>query len=179
MDSIQLYKDGDTQESPQSKNTAFPWQNKIWITRNDITEQRSIHENTWKINAYHAIGRFRSWKNWWYISLLDTDPNCVLRWVGLKSPVMLCCCLLSGDEWQIQVLSTLTSSSAKETPGPSCSRRHKLNELVKGHFVNCFSRFNIQYSDIFCWKNVSSFCIAKATHIFSAKNFRIFAYHSM
>ena len=23
---------------------------------------------------------------------------------------------------------------------------------------------------MFCWKNVSSFCIAKATHIFSAKN---------
>ena len=23
-------------------------------------------------------------------------------------------------------------------------------ELVMGHFVNCFSRFNIQYSDIFC-----------------------------
>ena len=30
-----------------------------------------------------------------------------------------------------------------------------------------------KYSEIFCWKNVSSFCIAKATHIFSAKNFRI------
>ena len=26
---------------------------------------------------------------------------------------------------------------------------------------------------MFCWKNVSSFCSAKATHIFSAKNFRI------
>ena len=26
----------------------------------------------------------------------------------------------------------------------------------------------------FCWKNVSSFCIAEATHIFSAKNFSIF-----
>ena len=25
---------------------------------------------------------------------------------------------------------------------------------------------------MFCWKNVSSFCSAKATHIFSAKNFR-------
>ena len=31
----------------------------------------------------------------------------------------------------------------------------------------------------FCWKNESSFCAAKATHIFSAKNFSIFAYHSM
>ena len=27
-----------------------------------------------------------------------------------------------------------------------------------------------KYAEIFCWKNVSSFCIAKATHIFSAKN---------
>ena len=44
----------------------------------------------------------------------------------------------------------------------SCS---KLNELVKGHFVICFSGFNIQYSDIFCSKNVSSFC----THFFSRK----------
>ena len=31
----------------------------------------------------------------------------------------------------------------------------------------------------FAEKNVSSFCIAKATHIFSAKTFSIFAYHSM
>ena len=31
----------------------------------------------------------------------------------------------------------------------------------------------------FAEKNVSSFCTAKASHIFSAKNFSIFAYHSM
>ena len=31
----------------------------------------------------------------------------------------------------------------------------------------------------FAEKNVSSFCNAKATHIFSAKNFSIFAYHSI
>ena len=31
----------------------------------------------------------------------------------------------------------------------------------------------------FAEKNVSSFCTAKATHIFSAKNFSILAYHSM
>ena len=68
---------------------------------------------------------------------------------------------------------------AKYHPGPSCSKPLWVNELVKGHFVNCFSGLNIQYSDIFCWKNVSSFCTAKATHIFSAKNFSIFAYHSM
>ena len=30
-----------------------------------------------------------------------------------------------------------------------------------------------KYAEIFCWKNVSSFCRAKATHIFSAKNIRI------
>ena len=27
-----------------------------------------------------------------------------------------------------------------------------LNELIKGHFVNCFSGFNIQYSGIFAEK---------------------------
>ena len=31
----------------------------------------------------------------------------------------------------------------------------------------------------FAEKNVSSFCTAKATQIFSAKNFSIFAYYSM
>ena len=30
-----------------------------------------------------------------------------------------------------------------------------------------------KYAEIFCWKNVSSFCNAKATHIFSAKGIRI------
>ena len=30
-----------------------------------------------------------------------------------------------------------------------------------------------KYAEIFCWKNVSSFCSAKATHIFSSKNIRI------
>ena len=30
-----------------------------------------------------------------------------------------------------------------------------------------------KYAEIFCWKNVISFCSAKATHIFSAKNTRI------
>ena len=30
-----------------------------------------------------------------------------------------------------------------------------------------------KYAKNFCWKNVSSFCSAKATHIFSAKNIKI------
>ena len=55
--------------------------------------------------------------------------------------------------------------------------RAQLFKATLAYFVNCFSGFNTQYSDIFCWKNVSA--SAKATHIFSAKNFSIFAYHSM
>ena len=35
-----------------------------------------------------------------------------------------------------------------------------------------------KYAEIFCWKNVSSFCNAKATHIFSAKNIRILCIES-
>ena len=46
--------------------------------------------------------------------------------------------------------------------GPVVQSVVSLSSSFKGHFVNCFSGFNIQYSDIFCWKNVSSFC----THIF-------------
>ena len=43
--------------------------------------------------------------------------------------------------------------------------------------VNVTLKFLLKYGkyiDIFCWKNVSSFCIAKATHIFAAKNFNVF-----
>ena len=35
-----------------------------------------------------------------------------------------------------------------------------------------------KYAEIVCWKNVSSFCTAKATHIFSAKNIRILCIES-
>ena len=35
-----------------------------------------------------------------------------------------------------------------------------------------------KYAEIFCWKNVSSFCSAKATHIFSAKYIRILCIES-
>ena len=35
-----------------------------------------------------------------------------------------------------------------------------------------------KYAEIFCWKNASSFCSAKATHIFSAKNIRILCIES-
>ena len=48
-------------------------------------------------------------------------------------------------------------------PGPGCSKRCQLNELVKGHFVNCFSGFNTQYSDIFC--SYSHFFSKKFQHI--------------
>ena len=35
-----------------------------------------------------------------------------------------------------------------------------------------------KYAEIFCWKNVSSFCSVKATHIFSAKNIKILCIES-
>ena len=56
--------------------------------------------------------------------------------------------------------------------GPVVQSVVSLTSSLRVHFVNCFSRFNIQYSDIFCWKNVSSFCTAKATHIFFSKKFQ-------
>ena len=52
-------------------------------------------------------------------------------------------------------LSNVYSNESDEYftyPVPSCSKRRKLNELVKGHFVNCFSGFNIQYSVILAEK---------------------------
>ena len=53
--------------------------------------------------------------------------------------------------------------------GPSCSKL--TTSLVKDSLK--FTSSDTQICWIFCWKNVSSFCSAKATHIFSAKNIRI------
>ena len=53
--------------------------------------------------------------------------------------------------------------------GPSCSKltTSLVNDSLK------FTSSDTQICWNFCWKNVSSFCSAKATHIFSAKNIRI------
>ena len=44
--------------------------------------------------------------------------------------------------------------------------------------VNDSLKFTSSDTQMFCWKNVSSFCSAKATHIFSAKNIRILCIES-
>ena len=53
--------------------------------------------------------------------------------------------------------------------GSSCSKltMSLANDSLK------FTSSDTQICWNFCWKNVSSFCTAKATHIFSAKNIRI------
>ena len=56
-----------------------------------------------------------------------------------------------------------------QTSGPSCS---KLTTSLVNDSLN-LHRVIRKYAEIFLWKNVSSFCSAKATHIFSAKNIRI------
>ena len=55
------------------------------------------------------------------------------------------------------------------TAGPSCSKltTSLVNDSLK------FTSSDMQICWNFCWKHMSSFCSAKATHIFSAKNFRI------
>ena len=66
--------------------------------------------------------------------------------------------------WHLNLFSMSTSTS-----GPSCSK-------LTMSLVNDSLKFTSSYTQIcqnFCWKNVSSFCNAKATHIFSAKNIRI------
>ena len=50
----------------------------------------------------------------------------------------------------------------------------KANDVVSSWFLKIYIRVIRKYDEIFCWKNVSSFCSAKAIHIFSAKNIRIF-----
>ena len=59
-------------------------------------------------------------------------------------------------------------------PGPSCSKQtiSLINVLLK---FQC-KYLKYRYANIFCWKNVRSFCIAKASLIFSTKNFGVFGY---
>ena len=51
---------------------------------------------------------------------------------------------------QASIIITGTQLDHAIRSGPGCSKRRWFNELVKGHFVNCSSGFNTQYSDIFC-----------------------------
>ena len=52
--------------------------------------------------------------------------------------------------------------------GPVVQSVVSLMSLLRVISINCFSGFNIQYSDIFCWKNVRSFC-KSYSHFFSKK----------
>ena len=58
----------------------------------------------------------------------------------------------------------------RKRSGPSCSK-------LTTSLVNDSLKFTLSGTQIFwyffCWKNVSSFCSAKATHILSAKNIKI------
>ena len=60
------------------------------------------------------------------------------------------------------------------SPGPSCLKLTTTldNDSLKLTWVIR------KYAEIFCWKNVSSFCSAKAAHMFLAKNFRILCIES-
>ena len=67
--------------------------------------------------------------------------------------------------WSESTLS-LIQQFLDKSPGPSSS---KLNEVVSQCDVKISVLKYGKYNDIFCCKYVSSFCIAKATHIFAAK----------
>ena len=67
------------------------------------------------------------------------------------------------------VLCSLRKRAHGCQSGPSCS---KLTTSLVNDSLKFISR-DTKYAEIFCWKNVSSICNAKATHIFSTKNIRI------
>ena len=56
--------------------------------------------------------------------------------------------------------------------GPGCS---KLTTSLVNVSLN-FQKLNSKYANIFCWKHVRSFCIAKASLIFFNKIFNVFGY---
>ena len=80
-----------------------------------------------------------------------------------------------------------TQRRSISTVGTASDLRQALNKSVYAiyeqlgpvvqSFVRSFSAPNIKCANIFCWKNVRSFCTAKAPHIFSAKNGSVFIYN--
>ena len=63
-------------------------------------------------------------------------------------------------------------TKVSRSPGPGCSKLTML--LVKGSLK--FQTLISQIPQYFFWKNVRSFCIAKASLIFSTKLISVFGY---
>ena len=68
---------------------------------------------------------------------------------------------------------------SEEYQGPVVQRAVSLMSSLRVISLTVLADSIYNILTFFAEKNVSSFCTAKATHIFSAKNFSIFAYYSM
>ena len=66
---------------------------------------------------------------------------------------------------------------APENQGPVVQSVVSLTSSLRVILLTVLADSIYNILKFFAEKNVSSFCIAKATHIFSAKYFCIFAYH--
>ena len=89
----------------------------------------------------------------WVCRVCICPKNRFLFWKGLKIPFIQFCFGLSK-------------------PGPGCSKltTSSVNESLK------FRMLISQIRNIFCWKNVRSFCSANASLIFPTKNISVFGY---
>ena len=67
----------------------------------------------------------------------------------------------------------------KTIQGPAVQSIVSLTSLLRVTLLTVLADSIYNIPILFTEKNVSSFCTAKATHIFSAKNFSIFVYHLM
>ena len=59
---------------------------------------------------------------------------------------------IQEDKQEVAGKSAMCIQTPLENQGPVVQSIVSLTSSLKGHFVNYFSGFNIQYSDIFCWK---------------------------
>ena len=83
----------------------------------------------------------------------DLDLHCLLLSMRIQSNNPDQAIWLAENQkqtWYLNLFSRTRVKFKSKSTGPSCSKRRQPHELLKGHFVNCFSGFNIQYSDIFC-----------------------------
>ena len=128
----------------------------------DIIECTSWHTGWWKAWAWEAQDDMEaiaesgsSWQSTLMIAIpgdLVWDLPCVQQASYLEGGPLM---------WMLPLYLYVNQKS-----GPSCSK-------LTISLVNESHQMIRKYAEIFCWKNVSSFCSAKATHMFSAKNIRI------
>ena len=90
--------------------------------------------------------------------------------MALQSQYIKYLCVKNLVKSEIQATAKLLGTYQ----GPVVQSIVSLTSLLRGQLVKCFTTLSPNTLKFFVEKNEKSFCIAKASHIFSTKNIGIF-----